>query len=418
MKKSDVFITDSLFIFIAMLFANIFNYVFQILMASFLSINDYGILNTCLSIIFPYIITQTPIQNWVLKEILNCANEYDEEKLLCFLNSKFFLYILILSLLPFSVVFFISFILKISFLHFFLISMSCMVSIPFFVSMGIFQSKHDTKRICLATLLYSFLKCILSGYAACCTKSLNWVLVMIVTGFFITSLFCILIVQKKIIRVEHNGETIAYIPNYRTITLYISTTSIVYLCYSFMQLQDILLVKHYCSLYDTGIYSSAAVLGKAVIYLPSAITMILFPSVTEKSIQGKSALSFLIKSVVLNFVLSGGGAVVLFFAANRIIPIFFGAKYIEAIPIIRYLGLAFMPFSMIIILFTYFLAKQNFCCIWPMVAAISSQFITAHFMHSSLMQLVISFFVSGMIGCIGFFIISIIHFLKYNQRDS
>lgn len=51
--------------------------------------------------------------------------------------------------------------------------------------------------------------------------------------------------------------------------------------------QDVLLVKHYFTSYEAGIYASLSVLGKVLFYATGAVSFVLFPVVSERNASGK-----------------------------------------------------------------------------------------------------------------------------------
>lgn len=51
--------------------------------------------------------------------------------------------------------------------------------------------------------------------------------------------------------------------------------------------QDVLLVKHYFTSHEAGIYASLSVLGKVLFYATGAVSFVLFPVVSERNASGK-----------------------------------------------------------------------------------------------------------------------------------
>jgi O-antigen/teichoic acid export membrane protein len=120
---------------------------------------------------------------------------------------------------------------------------------------------------------------------------------------------------------------------------------------------DMVLVKNLFSPQDAGFYASASVLGKAVIYLPGAIVLALFPMVAESNALRISSGSLLRKALVITLALSGGMALALSLFPTFVIETLFGARYLEAAGVLRYFGLAMLPMALLLILMNYFIAK-------------------------------------------------------------
>ena len=117
------------------------------------------------------------------------------------------------------------------------------------------------------------------------------------------------------------------------------------------------LVKHLFSDHEAGIYASASIIGKAVMYLPAAIVLAMFPMVAESNTLRQDSSHFIIKTIIITLFLSGSGAAVLFFFPEFVINTFFGAKYFEAGKIVQYFGISMLPMALLMIMMHYFIAR-------------------------------------------------------------
>lgn len=108
--------------------------------------------------------------------------------------------------------------------------------------------------------------------------------------------------------------------------------------------QDVLLVKHYFTAHEAGIYASLSVLGKVLFYATGAVSFVLFPVLSERKASGKghsrlvySAL-FIIGSVCV-------ALTALYYAAPQFVLLVFGKAFYGAVP---YLG----PFAVFMTFFS------------------------------------------------------------------
>ncbi|MDD6488069.1 MAG: hypothetical protein PUF61_14115 [Spirochaetales bacterium] len=398
----------TILVFVISVLGNVCNYLLQLFAARFLSVEDYGLFNVGFSITFPFFLIISPVQNYITKVLSsNIAHNIENYSFYTFLKIKLYKIIGIYTLVPICLTFLIANFLDFDFSYSLIAVFFSIAVLPYFYDLSIIQSYHKIGLLAFSSFFAPFIKFTFCALAVYFTNSVFVAFISLLAGnFFLSLLFRYF--TKDIIKIENSSKKY-YI---KDAILYIIKSSLVYCIYALLQYMDVMLVKYFCSLYDTGIYSSASVLGKAVIYLPSAMALILFPAVTEENAQGKSSFQLLIKSVGLNLFFSGGGALILFLSAKWIIPLFFGVKYMNAIPVIKYLGLAFMPLSMITIFFTFFLAKENFKCIFPMTLSVIVQFVLALFFHDTLLELVFTFFISGLAGCLGFLGIYLVGVIK------
>jgi len=121
---------------------------------------------------------------------------------------------------------------------------------------------------------------------------------------------------------------------------------------------DVILVKHFFQGYEAGIYTAASVMGKIIMFLPAAITTVMFPKAAEMNCLGKSTFRLLNKCLICTCLLSGSAAAA-FALYPRIVIMIFGSGYSDAAFITMiYVALMFL-FSMIIVIAQYCLATND-----------------------------------------------------------
>lgn len=120
---------------------------------------------------------------------------------------------------------------------------------------------------------------------------------------------------------------------------------------------DLLLVKHLFSPYEAGMYAAAATLGKATLFLPSSIVVPLFPMTAAETTAGRETTNLLLKAIGVTFGISLLGALFYYLLAEQTIMILFGPDYVEAAPILRYYGFAMVPMAIIMVVEHYLVAK-------------------------------------------------------------
>lgn len=161
---------------------------------------------------------------------------------------------------------------------------------------------------------------------------------------------------------------------------------------------DIILVKYFFSPQEAGIYSSASVLGKAVMYLPGAIVTSLFPMVASNMAKNKGTLHLLLKSLAITCLLSGGGALILFMFPETIISFFFGERFVAAAPIIGKFAVAMLPLAIVLVIMNYNLAKGSKIFPYIMLAFAIIQISAITLAHNSLGEVLNVIFYTGS-GC-------------------
>ena len=160
------------------------------------------------------------------------------------------------------------------------------------------------------------------------------------------------------------------------------------LSFAVMTQLDLLLVKHYFDPEQAGIYAAAAILGKAVMYLPGAITMALFPMVAENESRSQSSANLFLNAMVLTAGLSGAGAVFYFLFADDIMTLFYGQKYQGAAELLKLYGFAMLPMALVMVAEHFLIAKGRVVFAYVMMIGIPFVLFAAHTYHASLIDMV------------------------------
>jgi len=129
---------------------------------------------------------------------------------------------------------------------------------------------------------------------------------------------------------------------------------------------DVMLVTHFFGGKEAGLYNAVATLGKVVVFLPMAVSLILLPRATESHTLGQGTRNILLQSLILTSILSGGVALICWVFPDTVIRLFFGEAYIEAGTLVGLYASAMLLFSLNIVLIHYNLAIRN---LWLMLLA-------------------------------------------------
>ena len=179
-----------------------------------------------------------------------------------------------------------------------------------------------------------------------------------------------------------------------------------------------MLSKHFFSSYDAGIYSSAAVIGKAVIYLPGAIVISLFPIVSAENARDKNTLHILYKAVLITFIFSGSGVMLLLFFPDIVIKFLFGQKYIPAIGIVGFYSIAMFPIGLITILMNYFLARGEVKFVYSLAGALSIEIIGIYLYHTNIKHILFSILISGIFALLIFSVFILYEYRNVSLKDN
>lgn len=148
------------------------------------------------------------------------------------------------------------------------------------------------------------------------------------------------------------------IPKSRTIR-YSVPTLLTTLAIAALYNQDVLLVKHFFSSTDAGIYSSLSVLGKIIFYASSAITFVLFPVISERKELKRGHTRLVAASLMFVGALSSVLTILYFLFPRFVVGVLYGPSYEAAIPYVGLFGVFMTFFTLDNILFSICLAAEK-----------------------------------------------------------
>lgn len=147
---------------------------------------------------------------------------------------------------------------------------------------------------------------------------------------------------------------------------------------------DVVFVNWYFPAEQAGIYAAASTLGKAALFLPSGFVMALFPMVSEGNSKRSGTASIFLSASAIALILCLFVSLVYWFFSVPILNLLFGAKYIDAAPILKWFGFVITPLSLVLIAEQYLIAKRKTLFCWLFLAALPIEFLAIHYWHSNL----------------------------------
>ena len=160
------------------------------------------------------------------------------------------------------------------------------------------------------------------------------------------------------------------------------------LSFAVMTQLDIILVNHYYDARQAGVYAVASILGKAVMFLPGAITIAMFPMVAENEARSQGSAHLFFNAILLTAALSGAGALFYFLFADSIIDLFYGQKYQGAAELLKPYGFAILPFTLVLVAENFLIAKGKVIFAFVMMLGIPFVLLAAQTNHDQLIDMV------------------------------
>jgi len=400
--------------FIATSIINFSNFLYHIIMGRMLGPSEYGILTSIFSLLFIAGALTLTVQTTLTKYTSNYLAEENIPKI----KNLFYLITKRLAILTFVIfiiiVIFINKIaafLKLSSIYPLLVlGIMIMEGSLIAAGRGVIQGAKRFKALGINMILEVALK-----------LGLGIILVYIglkaggaIIGFMLATLFsyfCIYIPLWKILKKKNNkdfNDKINLKKFYRDIYLIlISTIFITVLSYT-----DIILVKHFFSSYDTGLYSAAAQIGRIILFFPGAVSIVIFPRLSEKFAKKQDINNTALKSFSIVFAISCFFLIVYYFFPELMVKIIYGDKYLVASELVFKYGIFMTFISLINIQIFYFISVGKFWYLLLFFSAIILQITLIWIYHFNL-EIVIWILIS--VSLLSFLINSLLMFV-YNKK--
>ena len=198
---------------------------------------------------------------------------------------------------------------------------------------------------------------------------------------------------------------------------YILPVLIANVAFSVMTQLDMVLVNHYFTAEEAGLYAAASVLGKAVLYLPSGLVMALFPFVAENRAKNESSAHILVQSAAVTAVLCGAAAIFYWLTADLLVDMLFGQEYEGAGELLRWYGFAIFPMALTMVAEYFLIAQGRVLFTWLFLCMAPIQIFAIYLWHDELWMIVMIIGVcSTSLAVMGYGYLFYQYYLKASRR--
>lgn len=194
---------------------------------------------------------------------------------------------------------------------------------------------------------------------------------------------------------------------FRDIFAIISATS----AFVVMSQLDVILANIFFSPILASQYAAAAILGKAILYIPGGLVFALFPMVVNNDVNRISSRHLMKQAIAITCALCLPLCIIYFFFGVNIINFFYGEKYPLAGELLSYFGFAILPMALIMVLEHFLLAKGRILFTLVFVVLVPIEIGIIYCSHQSLYSLISAVFIVGFLA----FLIGIIVLYRENN---
>lgn len=385
LKNIDSFTRNIIIVFTGTALVNFFNLLYQLLIAHKLSPSDFAAFNSLLSI---FMLVSSPLNTLQAAVAKYCA-EFNAQNQVG--RIKFLLFDLVrktslLAVLTFLIFWFIlghimnalkiplvscTYILALLLAFSWLIPVfsGAVQGLEFFGWLAFGSVLSGAFKLALA---FTF---ILLGYNV--AGALGALLISTLIGLIILYLPLRRFISKKAAKEDIN---------YKDIIIYLFPVAISYFCFIALVSFDMVLVKYFFPAADSGIYSLAQMVGKIFLFLPGAISIVMFPRTSGLKAKNMDTVLTLKRSLI--YVIGLCLLATLFYNLfpALVLKVLTGKVYSESILLGRLFSVSMSFFAFLFVLISYFLSVKDLRFIKYLVLFTILQFLAIILFHSSLAQ--------------------------------
>lgn len=381
-------IKNGTYLFLASMAGNVSAYFFQFYMSRKLSVEDFGILNSLLSlsaiVSVPAGTVSLVMARYVSK--FNALQNIGKIKYL-FLNA--YIKLLIAGGVGFGIFIFLSkyignFLNVSTRLPIILIGISLLLSLILPINMGLLQGLQRFGYLGMNGSLSGILRLASGVLLIYVGLGVNGAILAGIIPTLIMTLITFYPVRFLFDKaVKHDKERYT-----KEILWYSVPVTVSSFCFTALINIDLVLVKHFFSPEDAGNYAAVAILGRSIFYLPGAIILAMFPMVSESHTLNKDTYGLLNKALLFTLLLSGVGLILFSIFPSQLMGLLMGKKFIAAAPLLRIFGFAMLPFALLNILINFNLAKHSTRFVYTLVLGCLLEVFLIYIYHNTLVYVI------------------------------
>ena len=384
-KRIDTFGKNIILVFLGTSLVNVFNLLYQLLIAHRMSGVDFAGFNSLLAIFTLISSPLTTLQIAVAKYTAE-FNAQSQIKKIQVLLSNLIRKTLPLAIITFIVFYFFSFYimdkLKISSVSAgYILAVLLASSWITPVLMGALQGLELFKWLVSLSVIGGALKLIFAFIFI----SLGFNIAGALGAFLLAGLIGIIIPffpLKNFLSFKLIEDSI----NFKDFFSYLAPVGLSFFCFIALVNFDMILVKYLFSPLQAGFYSLAQMVGKIFLFLPGAISIVMFPKAAGLKAKNMDTDFTLRRSLLYACSLCIIANLVYNLFPNFALKVLTGKVFAESVMLGRLFGISMSFFALLLILITYFLSIKDLRFIKYLILFTLLQFLAIIIFHKTLVQ--------------------------------
>ena len=366
---------------------NFFNLVYQLVLVRFLSSTQYGTLNSLVSLFIFFMIFVGPLRATLTKFLSGYFSHKEFDKTF-FVLRHIFKRLAILSFLFLTI--FVLFKSQLAgFLQieesYYLMVIGLIVTLAMLapVFQSFLQSSQVFKSLAFVGVVSVISKVVLgSGLIYFGFGVLGGLLGYLAVPIVVIGLDIFLVYRYC---KAHNINLAATCPvEIAPIYRYFLPTSLAMLSFTALTNIDVILVKHFFSPLEAGYYSVAQIVGKIILFLPSAVSVVIFPKAAALHANNQEGIHLLKKGLVMIALSCGLLAAICIVFPESVLKVLTSKTDSESIKLIGLFALSMSFYALVKLINFFHLSRHNTRFVLPICILAIAQALTIYFFHPSL----------------------------------
>ena len=386
--KSNTAVKGTLIVTIGLFIANFLAYVLQLVLGRILSVEEYGVFNALISILTIVGFANTVFSTSLVKfaSELKAKVRYDALTALFWrFTAIAFLTGILLLLSFFSFRNLLGSYLNITDSTLFvLLGLYTLASLANTVPVSYLQGLLRFKAFSFVTVVGAIFRLALPLLLVVAGWQVRGVITGMSVALFISFIVGIMLLKKNF----DSYEASDYSAYYKQFIKFSGPVILANLGMLLLSNLDLLLVKHFFSATDAGLYSGVVILGKILLFGAGTVAIVMYPQITElfalkKDYKGKLN-EFLFIQVLILFV----GAVAFGFFPSMITHLMFGEKFIQSAAYLPLYTIFISIYVLLNFMNMVFLAINKTVMFFLYLPALLLQYLLINSFHTTLFEVI------------------------------
>lgn len=400
-KKIDEIIkhplfSGSLIMIIGLNLANFLNLLYHPILGKMLGPSNYGEMVTMISLMGLLAIIPASLTLVIVKYISKAKSNMEISAITNWLRTKTLLASLIFSLfiLILSPVI-LSFLRINKVFYLMLVIVSFLFSTQSLLNKSVLQGLLRFKEMIVSTLIENGSKLLIAillvyfGFQV--GGAIAGFALSAILGWYITKYY-----------LRHYGGKVDTKFNFKQMIAYTGPVLIQSLATTSLYSSDLILIKHFFSSHNAGMYAALSTLGKIIFFGAGPISAVMFPLVSHRYAKGGEYKRVFAYSIFATVLLAALILLIYWLKPDFIITLLYGAAYLNVADLLVWFGIFMTLFTLSSLFINFHLSLGRTKVVYfPAIAAIL-QIIAIWFYHNSLLAvIIISIFVTALLlGCL------------------